>query len=72
MIKANAVDYRVDVYSERSATTQSFCNEGGLFTELWDLLGILLYQKSIVDRLTDKFLTYVRAMHCLLYQDRFH
>jgi hypothetical protein len=59
MIEANAPDYGFDVYSQRSAATQSFRHEGGPFTELWDLLGILPRQKSTVDRLTDKFLTHV-------------
>ncbi|OLN97080.1 putative transcriptional regulatory protein C1F7.11c 2 [Colletotrichum chlorophyti] len=40
----------------QASSTHSFRDEGGPFSQIWELLGILPRKKSTVDRLTDCFL----------------
>ncbi|KIH86504.1 hypothetical protein SPBR_08135 [Sporothrix brasiliensis 5110] len=45
--------------SLRSSIARPFRDEGGPFSQLWDLLGMLPRQRSTVDRLVDQFLAHV-------------
>jgi len=56
MIQGQAPDMNYGVHTPRSSASESFRNEAGPFSQLWDLLGLLPRQKSTVDRLTEKFM----------------
>ncbi|KAH6719589.1 fungal-specific transcription factor domain-containing protein [Leptodontidium sp. MPI-SDFR-AT-0119] len=56
MIQSQAPDLAYGVHTPRSSASESFRNEAGPFSQLWDLLGLLPRQKSTVDRLTEKFM----------------
>ncbi|KAL1851059.1 hypothetical protein Daus18300_012668 [Diaporthe australafricana] len=58
IIQAPAPDLSSGVLSKAQASsTHSFRDEGGPFSQIWELLGLLPRKKSTVDRLTDCFLS---------------
>jgi len=55
IIEAPAPDFSSGV-RHAAASTHSFCDVGGPFSQIWDLLGLLPRHKASVDRLVDVFL----------------
>lgn len=57
IIQAPAPELSSGLLSKAQASsTHSFRDEGGPFSQIWELLGLLPRKKSTVDRLTDCFL----------------
>lgn len=75
IIEAPTSDDMTNPKPQNSIAAQSFRFEGGPFSELWDLLGLLPRQKSTVDRLTNNFLTQVNwtidAVHEATFRDNY-
>jgi hypothetical protein len=55
IIEAPAPDFSSGM-RHAAASTYSFCDVGGPFSQIWDLLGLLPRHKASVDRLVDVFL----------------
>ncbi|KAJ9133873.1 Fungal specific transcription factor domain-containing protein [Pleurostoma richardsiae] len=57
VIQAPAPELSVGIYGKAEASSaHSFRDEGGPFSQIWDLLGLLPRKRSTVDRLTECFL----------------
>ncbi|KAF2813633.1 fungal-specific transcription factor domain-containing protein [Mytilinidion resinicola] len=56
IMEAPAPDLTSGIRSQMASSTHSFRDEGGPFSQIWDLLGLLPRKKSTVDRITDCFL----------------
>ena len=76
IIEAPAPDLSATIsHRALAGSTHSFRDEGGPFSQTWDLLGILPRKKSTVDRLTECFLSElnwaIHAVHPASFREKY-